>query len=857
MNNRSVPIFRTRVREKLVVLLALIVFAGLSHAQSDAPTVFISDNGNLEGSVASLRLLPDGSLTLVQKLVLGTAPSIALPAPGTNASSIDISPNGRWLLVGHAIAPADLDRVSLLEVHADATLSLAATFATSGMPETVAWIRDDLVAIAESESVGGSVVRSYLLDAAGPSLVPVGAVPAGVRCSSMVLHPGGEWLLVADDLEQTMRVIAVAADGALAVTRSLSTQPFGLRGLGFGDDGVDLYAADGARSIHAFSFDADGGVLTPSALGPFPCPDPAPKEVAVAGSGAFTAVAHDAGVRIFDRKLPSGSIAATDSTFEIDEPGTLGRVALHDDLLLVTERAPTYALTDWHRVPRVVATDPQRWIDLLAGADTGMVRIAMLGDSQETSPGGAGNRLLPRMNEQLWLRAGGHVGESILMGNTSLGGGSPPADFLWRNALASPNGAPTGLSQSQRLPNVSPRRHRAKDSSTQSYGSLSMLLFDGSLVASPGIPLRDYFRRGVDIRAEVFVVTSPGSGDVSWNCRPRATNAQSYFAPAITGSGTLAMHADSDGPLELRSAMTPTLVIPAETPFVQVEIWGTSLTHDTEVLGVRFVDVEARRGFVVQSLSVGGYQSRHLIDNHGESGYMLKGLGFTCAILAYGANDATAPGVTPAVFRSRTNANIEWIRDAMDDPTFPVILMGDPHRKGVTVEQQARYDAQPAVLAELAHADPNVAFINMRRITFEDLGWGPQDESFLADVVHLTPAGAQTFADVFVETLFGIGSTPVVGVDPVVHSFTIDGEGMLVDNGLAISTGGMAPEAISIWNPPAGVSGDINGDGVVDGADLGALLVSWGQAGGPADLNGDGIVDGADLGILLTAWTSN
>ncbi len=49
--------------------------------------------------------------------------------------------------------------------------------------------------------------------------------------------------------------------------------------------------------------------------------------------------------------------------------------------------------------------------------------------------------------------------------------------------------------------------------------------------------------------------------------------------------------------------------------------------------------------------------------------------------------------------------------------------------------------------------------------------------------------------------------------------------------------------------------GDLNGDGVVDGADLGVLLATWGPApGSPADLNNDGVVDGADLGILLANW---
>ena len=49
---------------------------------------------------------------------------------------------------------------------------------------------------------------------------------------------------------------------------------------------------------------------------------------------------------------------------------------------------------------------------------------------------------------------------------------------------------------------------------------------------------------------------------------------------------------------------------------------------------------------------------------------------------------------------------------------------------------------------------------------------------------------------------------------------------------------------------------DINGDGVVDGADLGSLLAAWGPCSRPcpADLNGDGVVDGADLGMLLAGW---
>lgn len=48
--------------------------------------------------------------------------------------------------------------------------------------------------------------------------------------------------------------------------------------------------------------------------------------------------------------------------------------------------------------------------------------------------------------------------------------------------------------------------------------------------------------------------------------------------------------------------------------------------------------------------------------------------------------------------------------------------------------------------------------------------------------------------------------------------------------------------------------GDLNGDRVVDGADLGLLLGAWNAASSGADINQDGTVDGADLGLLLGGW---
>lgn len=59
--------------------------------------------------------------------------------------------------------------------------------------------------------------------------------------------------------------------------------------------------------------------------------------------------------------------------------------------------------------------------------------------------------------------------------------------------------------------------------------------------------------------------------------------------------------------------------------------------------------------------------------------------------------------------------------------------------------------------------------------------------------------------------------------------------------------------ALVLASPSAPCAADLNGDGNVDGADVGALLGGWG-ASGNADIDGSGTADAADLAILLGAW---
>ena len=63
-----------------------------------------------------------------------------------------------------------------------------------------------------------------------------------------------------------------------------------------------------------------------------------------------------------------------------------------------------------------------------------------------------------------------------------------------------------------------------------------------------------------------------------------------------------------------------------------------------------------------------------------------------------------------------------------------------------------------------------------------------------------------------------------------------------------------AQRAASQGSSPDCCPGDLNCDGLVNGADLGLMISAWGTNDPDADLNGSGLVDGGDLGLLIAAW---
>jgi parallel beta-helix repeat protein len=91
-------------------------------------------------------------------------------------------------------------------------------------------------------------------------------------------------------------------------------------------------------------------------------------------------------------------------------------------------------------------------------------------------------------------------------------------------------------------------------------------------------------------------------------------------------------------------------------------------------------------------------------------------------------------------------------------------------------------------------------------------------------------------------------------VDQVAGAFTGLGDNCIVDSCEDTDDNGIPDECEACV-------GDVNGDGQVNGFDLGLLLAAWTGSNDcanefclAADFNGDGHVDGLDMGLFLAAW---
>lgn len=299
-------------------------------AQSDEPAIIVANNGNLEGAVASLKVAGDGSLSFVQKLTLGTRPNLQSPCPQCNAYSISMTPNGRYVALGHASSDDALQRVTVVEINADTTLTQIGTFPVPDSPLSLQWLSDTRLAVMGTDG-GGSHLEVYDFDAVTPALTEVGTYSTGGFSTSVAVHPSGDFAYTQNSSNRSIYALAVVPDGSLSEIEIESVSPPFPLELAVSPNGRWLYAAggisDGGRRVMAYAIQADGSlVVVPGS--PFSSPGASPSNTAVDPANRILLVGHgtDATVRTFEIDGVDGSLTATAFSFDVGLQGSLGDV---------------------------------------------------------------------------------------------------------------------------------------------------------------------------------------------------------------------------------------------------------------------------------------------------------------------------------------------------------------------------------------------------------------------------------------------------------------------------------------------------------------------------------------------------
>ncbi|MET0985886.1 MAG: hypothetical protein ABW034_10810 [Steroidobacteraceae bacterium] len=229
-----------------------------------------------------------------------------------------------------------------------------------------------------------------------------------------------------------------------------------------------------------------------------------------------------------------------------------------------------------------------------------------------------------------------------------------------------------------------------------------MLLHDAIDVhPSAGIPTSiSYFNTSGVVKARIFAATNPSSGEVGYQARPSMDHSPSYSA-VVTTSGTITLGLQSSA-FAVKSGDTTALDFDGKR-HMALEVFGTSDTELTDIMGLRFFNETHPEGVVIDTFSQSGYRASMFLSGYANASAMFGALGFHAAIIHYGANEAG--GVTAQRFKSDILAVISRLRAWVGDATVPIILVADVYRSGLSSGQSAEYDQYVGAQLAIAQAD--------------------------------------------------------------------------------------------------------------------------------------------------------
>ncbi len=335
------------VRALRVVFATMWTLLGAATASSQSAqrAVFVANNGNLEGSVSSFTFGADGVPQFVMKFVIGSRPNSQQYDPGTNAYGISLTPDGRFLAVSHTTSSTTVEQITILSVASDATLDLEAKFTTDDSPLDLQWLSNDTLAVTRTRVSGANQVIAYRFDPEAPALTEIDREDTGAFNTALVLHPVRPLLYAQDSTGFQIRTFNVNGDGTLALAGSTPTGGVYPIGPGITHSGAYVYSGGGisgdGHRVSGFAVDDASGVLVELAGSPFESPGASPKTAAATSDDKYLIVGHgtDATARTFAIDAETGSLTSTGHSFDVGLQGTLGDVAVLDELILITDNS--------------------------------------------------------------------------------------------------------------------------------------------------------------------------------------------------------------------------------------------------------------------------------------------------------------------------------------------------------------------------------------------------------------------------------------------------------------------------------------------------------------------------------------
>jgi len=315
------------------------LMAAAANGQSTQPAAFVANNGNLEGSVSAFRVNVDGTLTFLNKQVIGTRVSGSDPCSGCNAYEISASPNGRWLATCH---PAGVvDGLSVLEVAPGGTVSLRLNLNIGDAGNLdVVWLDNEYMATIFSLA-GTDEVRTYRWNCQANTLTPAHAYAAGGSTAYLAIDPSRSHLYANDSTNDVVIAYSIGAGGTLTPIDSDGTAPAFPLEITVSPNGEWLYGVCGISSSgnKILGFDVAGdGTLSALAGSPFVSPNTSTGRCAVSDNNQFLCISHSNGVvRTFAIDGLTGTPTDTTFFFDVGTTGEVGAIACGGGFLFITD----------------------------------------------------------------------------------------------------------------------------------------------------------------------------------------------------------------------------------------------------------------------------------------------------------------------------------------------------------------------------------------------------------------------------------------------------------------------------------------------------------------------------------------